>query len=150
MGTAHYKNYTPASSRLTLNMLHLPQWSAMFSTLSKDICSFIQPTSLRLQPGELIYTDGCHREVPYMGLATIYRMIQNCVLSLRVKPYREGWNTMSRAVLIAILVALKHCDQTQTKAQQHTQGKSLNSLASVRQRRTVAEHRYMTSSAESS
>ena len=109
METALCKDYTPPNATLKLYMLHLPP----FSTHNTDINNIIQPTSLKFQPDELIYTDGSRKEVPNMGLVTgsgIYRNLHSAPLNLRVKPYGTGMlNTINRAELITILVALREC-----------------------------------------
>ena len=53
------------------------------------------------------------KEIPSAGLVTglgVYRKLCSATLSLRVKPHGEGMlNTITRAELIGILVALKEC-----------------------------------------
>ena len=84
-------------------------WSTTISTLNTDISSIIQPISLRFQPGELIYTDGSRKEVPDVGLMTGSAIYGTCTV-YPVTPYGTGMmNTINRAELIAILVALREC-----------------------------------------
>ena len=82
-------------------------------TVGADLHSLVQTSELKQQPDELIFTDGSRKEIPNAGLVTgsgIYRKLCTAPLSLRVKPYGEGMlNTINRAELIAILVALREC-----------------------------------------
>ena len=65
---------------------------------------------MRFCPDEIIYTDGSRKEVPGIGIATgsgVYRKLNTAYLKLKVHPYRQGMlNTINRAELVAILVAL--------------------------------------------
>lgn len=80
---------------------------------SEDLQKIIQTTELKYQPDELTFTDGSRKEIPNVGLVTgsgIYRKLLSAPLSLSVKPYGQGMlNTINKAELIAILVALKRC-----------------------------------------
>ena len=84
-----------------------------YTATTVNLHSIIQTTELNFQPDELIFTDGSRKEVPNAGLVTgsgIYRKLCSAPLSLRVKPYGEGMlNTINRAELVAILVALREC-----------------------------------------
>jgi len=88
-------------------------WSPAPVTVSENFHNIIQTSELKYQPDELISTDGSRREISNAGLVTglgIYRKLLSAPLSLRVKPYGEGMlNTINRAELIAILVALREC-----------------------------------------
>ena len=73
----------------------------------------MQTTHMRFCPDEIIYTDGRGKGVSGLGIATgsgVYRKLNTAYLKLKVHPYRQGMlNTINRAELVAILVALRSC-----------------------------------------
>ena len=92
----------------------VPQtWAPATSTTHDDLQSNIESIELRHQADNIIYTDGSRKEVNDLGLVTssgIYRRSSTAPLQLRVKPYGTGMlNTINRAELVAILVALRTC-----------------------------------------
>ena len=88
-------------------------WKPTTSTMCDDLQNHVETAELKYQPDNIIYTDGSRKEVTDLGLVTgsgIYRRSDTAPLSLRVKPYGTGMlNTINRAELVAILVALRTC-----------------------------------------
>ena len=92
----------------------MPQiWAPATSTACDELQNSIESIGLKHQPDNIIYTDGSRKEVTDLGLITgsgIYRRSSTAPLQLRVKPYGTGMlNTINRAELVAILVALRTC-----------------------------------------
>ena len=75
----------------------------------------LQENNLMHNSESIIYTDGSRKKLPDIGLATgsgVYRQCSKMPLSLKIHPYKTGMlNTINRAELIAIYVALKVCRQ---------------------------------------
>ena len=73
----------------------------------------MSPAEQQYDPDTIIYTDGSKKEVPKVGLATgagVYTRSEIAPLHLKVHHYKSGMlNTINRAELAAILVALRTC-----------------------------------------
>ena len=73
----------------------------------------VKETELLHCPQDIIYTDGSKRDMPSFGTVTrsgVYRQAPLAALQLRVHPIGQGMlNTINRAELVAILVALREC-----------------------------------------
>ncbi len=80
---------------------------------SEEFSEILHKTELKLRPDEIIYTDGSRKEIPHIGLVTgsgVYMEHKHAHLSLKVLPYEQGMlNTINRAELVALLIALRHC-----------------------------------------
>ena len=67
------------------------------------------------QPESIIYTDGSEKVLPEIGQVIgsgVYRKYNRAPLNLKVHPYDAGMlNTIQRAELVAIYIALKMCRQ---------------------------------------
>ena len=90
------------------------EWTSAKTASEKTFSTnMIQSTTLAYNPDELIYTDGSRKDVPGMGLVTgsrVYKKLGTAHLSLKVHPYGQGMlNTVNRAELVAILIALRKC-----------------------------------------
>ena len=77
----------------------------------------VRETQLLQCPQDIIYTDGSKREVNEFGTCTVtgsgvYRPAPPAALKLKVHPVGQGMlNTVNRAELAAVLVALRECRQ---------------------------------------
>ena len=88
-------------------------WSPEEQPTSEEFSKIFHKTELKFRPDEIIYTDGSRKEVPHIGIVTgsgVYREHKLAHLSLKVHPYGQGMlNTINRAELVALLIALRHC-----------------------------------------
>ncbi len=88
-------------------------WSPEEQPTSEEFSKIFHKTELKFRPNEIIYTDGSRKEIPRIGLVTgsgVYREHEHAHLSLKVHPYEQGMlNTINRAELVALLIALRHC-----------------------------------------
>ena len=75
--------------------------------------NIVEETKLLHCPQDIIYTDGSKREMNQFGIFTgsgVYRQVPNAALKLKVHQVGQGMlNTINRAELTAILVALREC-----------------------------------------
>ena len=80
---------------------------------TEEFSQIFHKTELKFRPDVIIYTDESRKEIPGIGLATgsgVYREHKHAHLSLKVHPYEQGMlNTINRAELIALLIAVRHC-----------------------------------------
>ncbi len=88
-------------------------WSPEGQPTSEEFSKIFHKTELKFRPDEIIYTDGSRKEIPHIGPVTgsgVYREHKHAHLSLKVHPYEQGMlNTINRAELVALLIALRHC-----------------------------------------
>ena len=88
----------------------LPTEATLQQALHTDI---VKETELLHCPQDIIYTDGSKREMHTFGTVTgsgVYRQAPTAALQLKVHPIGQGMlNTINRAELVAILVALREC-----------------------------------------
>ena len=98
--------------------LHFATSWAAHNTVQQDLnLVTLQSTSLLHDPENIIYTDGSKKRLPRLGIVTgsrVYRQCSKAPLNLKIHPYNTGMlNTINRAELAAISVALKACKQQQ-------------------------------------
>ncbi len=88
-------------------------WSPEEQPTSEEFSKIFHKTELKFRPDGIIYTDGSRKEVPHIGIVTgsgVYREHKHAHLSLKVHPSGQGMlNTINRAELVALLIALRHC-----------------------------------------
>jgi len=88
-------------------------WSPEEQPTSEEFSKIFHKTELKFRPDESIYTDGSRKKIPHIGLVTgsgVFWEHKHAHLSLRVHPYEQGMlNTINRAELVALLIALTHC-----------------------------------------
>ena len=88
-------------------------WSPEEQATSEDFSEVSHRTELKVRPNEIMYMDGSRKEIPHIGLVTgsgVYREHKHAHLSLKVPPYKQSMlNTINRAELVALLIALRHC-----------------------------------------
>ena len=103
-----------AKAAKDMNML----WTSI-ELLSEDSlqqvlhANIVKETELLHSAQDIIYTDGSKREMHTFGTVTgsgVYRQAPAAALQLKVHPIGQGMlNTINRAELVAILVALQEC-----------------------------------------
>jgi len=87
-------------------------WSPEEQPTSEEFSEIFHKTEFKFRPNEIMYTDGSRKETPHIGFVTgsgVYRKHKHIHLSLKVHPYEQGMlNTINRAELVALLIALRH------------------------------------------
>ena len=90
--------------------VELPTEASLQQALHANI---VKETELLHSPQDIIFTDGSKREMHTFGTVTgsgVYRQAPTAALQLKVHPIGQGMlNTINRAELVAILVALREC-----------------------------------------
>ena len=96
--------------------VELPTVAILQQALHTNI---VKETELLHCPQDIIYTDGSKREMHTFGTITgsgVYRQAPTAALQLNVHPIGQGiLNTINRAELVAILVALQECRPYETE-----------------------------------
>lgn len=90
--------------------VELPAEASLQQALHTNI---VKETELLHSPQDIIYTDGSKIEIHTFGTVTgsgVYRQAPAAALQFKVHPIGQGMlNTINRAELVAILVALREC-----------------------------------------
>ena len=96
--------------------VELPTEASLQQELNANI---VKETELLHSPQDIIYTDGSKREMHTFGTVAgsgVYRQAPTAALQLQAHPIGRGMlNTINRAKLVAILVALRECQPYEDK-----------------------------------
>jgi len=79
---------------------------------NEEFSKIFHQNALKFRPDEIIHMARGRKDIPHIELVTwqVFREHRRAHLSLKVLPYEQGMlNTINRAKLVALLIALRNC-----------------------------------------